>query len=88
MYKSIWLIRVSSEKPILSVFVLGPILYVAFVFVSTHVRCTMRLKSKKSFFLIAKVATVFDKNSLKTKLVKPHEVFFELFIIMTAIDSK
>ncbi len=58
-------------------FVLGPILYVAFVSVSTYVRCTKRLISK-IFFLFAKAAPVFDKNSWKMKLVKSCEVFFEL----------
>ena len=50
-------------------FVLGPILYVAFVSVSTYVRCTRRLISKKIFFCSRRwlqyLIKIHDKQNLQ-----------------------
>ncbi len=59
-------------------FVLGPILYVAFVSVSMYVRCTRRLISKKMFFCLRRRLQYLIIKKLKTKLAKSCKVFFEL----------
>ena len=59
-------------------FVLGPNFVCSICFCLDV--CTLYPAShiKENIFLFTKKATVFDKNSWKTKLPKPHKVFFEL----------